>query len=139
MATNPTRKQKTFIERVRKTGDITSAYKESYDAQNMRDTDIKREAIGLLEKPGVFNGIIDDARSGLVFLIVNGLKEHATSPDIPPATRVKALELLGKMTDVGLYRKERGERADTSSSVDIEARIIAKLKALLPTLMKDSE
>jgi len=68
--------------------------------------------------------------SNLKALILHQLTIHALSPDTPPATRVRALELLGKSYDVGLF-VERKEITTINSSFDAKNKLMKQLKDAL--------
>jgi hypothetical protein len=71
-------------------------------------------------------------------LVVHQLTQHALNEDNPPAQRIKALELLGKTHDVGLFI-ERREVTTINSSMDIKARLLDQLKTFIRADVEDVE
>jgi hypothetical protein len=71
-------------------------------------------------------------------LVVHQLTQHALNEDNPPAQRIKALELLGKTHDVGLFI-ERREVTTINSSIDIKARLLDQLKTFIRADVEDVE
>jgi hypothetical protein len=71
-------------------------------------------------------------------LVTNRLLEESKNPD--PRIRIRALELLGKHSDVGLFT-DRSEVTITHQSTDeLKARLRAKLQRLIqkPNLAEDA-
>src|ERR1017187_2392392 len=61
----------------------------------------------------------------------NRLLEES-APTMPPAHRLKSLELLGKITEIALFT-ERSEMTVKKAPIeDLQARLYSKLKTLLP-------
>lgn len=71
-------------------------------------------------------------------LVVHQLTQHALNEDNPPAQRIKALELLGKTHDVGLF-VERRELLTINSSVDLKAKLLDQLKTFIRADVEDVE
>lgn len=61
--------------------------------------------------------------------ITNKLIEETTLPD--PRHRIKALELLGKISDVGLFSEKSEVTIKTDSVEDLETQIKSKLNKIL--------
>ena len=62
-------------------------------------------------------------------LVTDQLIQHAINEDVPHATRIRALELLGKLTEVASFT-ERRETVVHHSSTDIRARLIEQLRSV---------
>jgi hypothetical protein len=60
-------------------------------------------------------------------LTIHELTKHAISDDTAPAQRIKALELLGKITEVALFT-ERRETVVTTDSTEARAKLMAAMK-----------
>lgn len=60
-------------------------------------------------------------------LVINKLTEKVLDPEVKDAQHLKALELLGKVTEVAAFT-ERREVLKLSASVDIKARLVDYLK-----------
>lgn len=71
-------------------------------------------------------------------LVVHQLTQHALDEDNPPAQRIRALELLGKTHDVGLFVESKVVQT-ISSSVDIKSRLLDQLKTFIRADVEDVE
>lgn len=63
-------------------------------------------------------------------LTIHELTKHALDESFPPAQRVKALELLGKITEVALFT-ERREVVQVTDAGQIRERLMASLRLAL--------
>ena len=63
-------------------------------------------------------------------LVLNKLLLETESPD--PRVRVRALELIGKVTDVGMFTERKEVTVTHQSAEDVRERLRAKLAKLLP-------
>lgn len=61
-------------------------------------------------------------------MVTNKLIEEVDNPD--PRVRLKALELLGKISDVGLFSEKREVTVTHQNSDDLRAKLREKLQAL---------
>jgi hypothetical protein len=71
-------------------------------------------------------------------LTIHELTKHALDESFPPAQRVKALELLGKITEVALFT-ERREVVQVVDAGQIRERLMASLRLALKTDAIDVE
>lgn len=60
-------------------------------------------------------------------LAIHRITEKAIDPDCPPAQQLKALELLGKMTEVALFT-ERREVIQSVSSTDMKEKLMESIR-----------
>lgn len=60
-------------------------------------------------------------------MTIRALVRHAQDEEFPPAQRVKALELLGKITEVALFT-ERREVVKVTDSGEIRERLLASIR-----------
>ena len=65
-------------------------------------------------------------------LLVQQLVEHTLNPDFPPAQRMRALQLIGNLFEVGAFL-ERKESTIIHKSADIRARLLDRLQARAPS------
>jgi hypothetical protein len=65
-------------------------------------------------------------------LTIHELTKHALDESFPPAQRVKALELLGKITEVALFT-ERREVVQVSNPAEIKEKLLASLQLAMST------
>ena len=64
-------------------------------------------------------------------LLVQQLVEHTLDPDFPPAQRMRALQLIGNLFEVGAFL-ERKESTVIHKSADIRTRLLERLQARAP-------
>ena len=69
-------------------------------------------------------------------LAIQQLTEHSLNPDFPPAQRIKALELIGKMTEVALFT-ERREVVQVTDSAQIKERLMDTLRTITQAQVTD--
>ena len=60
-------------------------------------------------------------------LVIHELTKHALDTDCPPAQRIKALELLGKVSEVAAFT-ERKETIVVTQSADIRTKLLESLR-----------
>jgi hypothetical protein len=65
-------------------------------------------------------------------LLVQQLVEHSLNPEFPPAQRMRALQLIGNLFEVGAFL-ERKESTIVHKSADIRARLLDRLQARAPS------
>lgn len=136
-ATNPaniklTKKQKAFAEQVVETGNKTEAYRRAYNTNGKRTT-AAPSANKLSKNPNVNTYImaLNAAKSVEEYLLparlrsmaIHKLSQLALSDDIAPAQQLKALELVGKMTEVALFT-ERRELVHTMDSDTLKVKLM---------------
>jgi hypothetical protein len=63
--------------------------------------------------------------------VIDRLHAESTDPDNPPAARVRALELLGKLDVVGAFRERVATEAAEAAPADLAATLEARLRAVL--------
>ena len=63
-------------------------------------------------------------------LVIHQLTMHALAEEIPPAQRIKSLELLGKITEVGAFT-ERKESIVVHQSAQLKAKLLDQLKTIV--------
>lgn len=69
-------------------------------------------------------------------LLFSELIKHSLDEDFPPAQRVKCLELLGKLSDVGAFT-ERRESVVIHESSKIRERLLDQLKTIVSAEVKE--
>ena len=65
-------------------------------------------------------------------LLVQQLVQHSLDDDFPPAQRMRALQLIGNLFEVGAFL-ERKESTVIHKSADIRARLLDRLQARAPS------
>lgn len=141
-----TAKQSKFIDCVLGIGvenpmTLIDAYKASYDCKNFSDHNIRKEAHLLFHSPNITPTYEDrklqiEERQRMQSLnrshqIITGLEREANDFEHgSPTSRVRALELLGKLKDVRLFSSDISVE-DSRSSDQIKEELEKKLKTLL--------
>ena len=138
-----TDQQRSFVDALTKTKDITKAYKLAYNTENMRPSSIQREASKLvdsipiqkamtarLKEIGEEKGVCE--ATYIRRMVIENLKAEAMDRRNPGNIRVRCLELLGKIADVGLFNaKKEAETVEARTADQIEQAILARLEKAL--------
>lgn len=130
-----TSKQKAFAEEIAKGATKAGAYKKAYGSKGSSQTRSK-EASKLLQNPQL-TPYIDQIKlaiesqkylfpAHLRALAIQQLTEKALDPTIAPAIQVRCLELIGKMSDVGLFQ-ERKEIRETATTSEAKSKLMSTL------------
>jgi len=138
-----TAKQRKFAERIAMGDTKAGAYRAAYDS-NMKPHHDSLEGQRLAANPAVarqieaLNLAAEAARhatpAALRSLVIQQLTEHALSADVKPAQRLRALELLGKVTEVAAFT----ERREIVRSIDAAGARQALLESLRDALRSTS-
>ena len=131
-----TPKQREFARLVAMGETKAGAYREAYNSKGKPHTVGNRgyELAGRGEIQGVidaYQAAIEAAKyrtpAQLRELVIHQLTQHALDDSFPPAQRVKALELLGKVSEVAAFT-ERKETTIIKQSSDIRAKLLEHLQ-----------
>lgn len=133
-----TAKQERFVAEVIRGGTQADAYRVAYSASGMKPSAIYTEANRLMGHPEVARRLqanrdsmqrsaVSSALSRRRWIIERLELEAVSSSD---ATRVRALELLGKTTEVRLFT-DIVETTSTASPDEVRSELEARLTALL--------
>ena len=130
-----THKQKAFAEALAMTGNKAEAYRSAYDTHSTPKIQ-SQEGQALAKNPVIAMQVeaiklsIEAQKyllpAHLRALTIQKLTEKALDPDVNHAQQIKALELLGKITEVALF-SERKEIITTDTSATAKNRLIASL------------
>ena len=130
-----TKKQKAFAEALAKTGNKAEAYRQAYNTHS--SPKIQSQEGQALAKNPIISMQVEAIKlsleaekyllpSHLRALTIQKLTEKAIDPDVNHAQQIKALELLGKITEVALFT-ERKEITTNDSSAKAKDRLINTL------------
>lgn len=136
-----TKKQKDFAEAVAMGKPKAQAYREAYDTEAKPQTQAT-EAQKLMKNPHI-NTMIEAVKvsieaqkylfpAHLRSLAIQKLTEKALDDKVPPSVQVKALELIGKMTEVSLFT-ERKEIIKTDNTQDAKTKLLKTLAQAIAT------
>jgi len=130
-----THKQKAFAEALALTGNKAEAYRSAYDTKSSPKIQ-SQEGQALAKNPVIAMQVeaiklsIEAQKyllpAHLRALTIQKLTEKALDPDVNHAQQIKALELLGKITEVALF-SERKEIITTDTSATAKDRLIQSL------------
>lgn len=136
-----TAKQERFAFEVAQGSTLAAAYRAAYDAANMSQHAIHNEACKLMANPDVaarVDALVREKQAKashdaarIRAHVIERLHAESTDPDNPPAARVRALELLGKLDVVGAFRERVSNEAPEPAPADLEATLRARLQALI--------
>lgn len=136
-----TKKQKDFAEAVAMGKPKAQAYREAYDTQG-KPTTQATEAQKLMQNPNITSMIeavkvsIEAQKylfpAHLRSLAIQKLTEKALDDKVPPSVQVKALELIGKMTEVSLFT-ERKEIIKTDNTTEAKTKLLKTLAQAIAT------
>lgn len=139
-----TEKQETFAQGVANGLTLKDAYEKAYDATNMKRGTVYAEASRMMDDPKIAARVraLMDIRLNKTHAldamrirqhVFDRLMEESVDDDSPPAARIRALELLGKIDVVGMFKEVKaGPKDDDEGNV---AELEAKLKAALAKLI----
>jgi len=133
-----TAKQKSFARLVANGLTAAEAYRQSYNT-SASPKRVGDQAAMLKRDPRISSEInrlstLNEVREWhspqqIRSLVIERLQMEATNEDNPPNSRIRALELLGKVTEVAAFT-ERREQTVVHSSEQIRNQILDKLKSL---------
>lgn len=146
-----TPKQREFSFHVANGKTLVDSYRLAYDAENMSVAAVYREASKLMDHPKVaalVKQILDDRYDKSLInsvqhvrrYVFDRLMEESSDPANKGAERLKALEMLGKVDVIGMFRERREvEVVDKRRPEEIEREIREKLERFLqkPALSVD--
>lgn len=131
-----TAKQKNFAEELARGNTKVGAYRKAYNTKG-KPAHQRNDAYKLSLNPHVAQlaeriGLALEAQkyqtpAHIRALTIHELTVHAISEDTAPAQRIKALELLGKITEVALFT-ERRETVVTTDSSDARAKLMNAMR-----------
>lgn len=136
-ASNPaglrlTAKQKRFAEEIARGETKAGAYRKAY-AHKGKPKTASNEGQKLMKSPAI-SAQVDAMRlalerqkyttpAALRALVIDQLTEKVLDPEIPPAQQLKALHLLGQITEVAAFT-ERRETVRITASIDIREKLM---------------
>jgi hypothetical protein len=131
-----TKKQKAFAEEVVKSGNKTQAYRKAYDTQGKPATQSRKaQEVASLGKVSAYIQALEQAKEAETYLLPSRLRSIAIhrltglalNDDINPAQQLKALELIGKMTEVALFT-ERRELVKVTDSEQMRDQLMKSIR-----------
>ena len=134
--TKLTSKQRAFAKEVAMGNTKTGAYRKAYKTKGKPSTQ-SAEAQKLAKNPSIatqieaFKVALEASQhitpASLRALAIHKITEKALDPDVPPAQQLKALELLGKITEVALFT-ERREIVQVTNSKEMKDKLLNSIR-----------
>ena len=142
-----THKQKAFAEEIAKGESKAKAYRTAYNSKGSSHTQSK-EGTKLMQNPQISTHVeairlaIEAQKylfpTHLRALVIQQLTEKALDPDVNHAQQIKALELIGKFSDVNLFQERKEIKTDTNTT-DAKAKLLDTLSNAIRTSRTISE
>jgi len=140
-----TAKQKEFARQIALGETKAGAYRKSRETK-AKPASASREGQELMKNPAIVSQVeaykvaLEAQKfatpAHLRALTIHKLIEGALDPEMPPAQRVKCLELLGKITEVALFT-ERRETVVTHNSEKIREKLLASIRLAIKSEATD--
>ena len=134
-----THKQKQFARNIALGNTKTKAYRDAYKREGDSKT-VGNDAYKLSKRPEIITEIeaykiaIEAEKhrtpAQLKSLLIQQLVKHSLDEDFPPAQRVKCLELMGKLYEVGAF-EERKTTTIVHESAKVKERLLSQLKSVM--------
>ena len=134
--TKLTHKQRAFAKEVALGNTKTGAYRKVYKTKGKPSTQ-SAEAQKLTKNPSIatqieaFRVALEANQyitpASLRALAIHKITEKALDPDVPPAQQLRALELLGKITEVALFT-ERREIVQITNSQEMKDKLLNSIR-----------
>ena len=131
-----TAKQKRFAEEIAKGETKAEAYRRAYKHTGKPKT-ASNEGQKLMKSPAVsahveaFKLALERQKyttpAALRALVIDKLTEKVLDPEIPPAQQLKALHLLGQVTEVAAFT-ERRETVRITASADLRSQLLESIR-----------
>lgn len=131
-----TKKQKAFAEEVVKTGNKSAAYRKAYNTKGKPSTQSRKaQEVAKVGKVSAYIQALEQAKEAEKYLLparlrtiaIHRLTGLALNDEIAPAQQLKALELIGKMTEVALFT-ERRELIQTTDSSTMREQLLNSIR-----------
>ncbi|MFN7340154.1 MAG: hypothetical protein ACK5VI_03620 [Opitutia bacterium] len=118
----------------------SAAYRVAYDAEDMLPTSINCEASKIMSNPNIAQRIeelkalkqagerLDSAK--IRAHVIARLHIESLDPDSSPASRIRALELLGKLGGVGAFERQAEDNSLPQDADTVTKALRERLEAL---------
>jgi hypothetical protein len=136
-----THKQKAFCEQIAKGSTKAKAYRTAYDSKAKPHTQ-SQEGQRLMKNPSISHHVeairlaIEAQKylfpTHLRALVIQQLTEKALDPSVNHAQQIKALELIGKFSDVNLFQERKEVKTDTNTT-DAKTKLLETLTNAIST------
>ena len=144
-----TGKQERFIAELLKGNSASDAYRTAYNAKGMKDSAIHVEASKLKSNPKIAQRLkqgfkrkeeyAQTSALSLRHLVLEQLQKEALNPSNNESSRIRALELIGKTSDVGLFVERIETTTKDRTPEEVATEIESKLEEILTLPLPHSE
>ena len=135
-----TPKQEKFVQGVVSGMTASESYRNAYSTMNMKDSSVWTEASKLMSSPKVSQRVKLGmkrkneyaATTGLSLrqMVLEQLQKEALNTDNNEASRIRALELLGKVSEVALFTERLETTSSSKSSDEIRLELEQKIQSM---------
>ena len=135
-----TPKQEKFCPGVISGKTASESYRDSYSVENMKDSSVWTEASKLMSNPKVSQRIQQGIKRkneyavtsaiSLRQFIMEQLQKEATDTDNNESARIRALELLGKVSEVALFTERVESITNDKTSDEIRIELEQKIQQM---------
>ena len=135
-----TPKQEKFVQGVVSGMTASESYRNAYSNENIKDSSIWTEASKLMSSPKVSQRVKLGmkrkneyaATTGLSLrqMVLEQLQKEALNTDNNEASRIRALELLGKVSEVALFTERLETTSSSKSSDEIRLELEQKIQSM---------
>jgi len=140
-----TAKQRAFAQEVAKGNTKAQAYRNAYN-DNPAPSTIVTAPYNLAADPRVKREIeayrlaleAEKLRNPaqLKAHLIHQLVQHSINPETPPAQQIKALELIGKLYEVGAFEERKTTTVIHQKSGDLKAQLVERIKSVIDIELK---
>jgi len=144
-----TAKQERFIAELLKGNSASDSYRTAYNSKGMKASAIHVEASKLKANPKIAQRLkagykrkeeyAQASALSLRHLVLEQLQKEALNPTNNESSRIRALELLGKTSDVGLFVERIETTTKDRTPEEVANEIESKLEEILSLSMPHSE
>jgi len=135
-----TPKQEKFVQGVLSGKTASESYRNAYSTKNMKDSSIWTEASKLMSSPKVSQRVKQGLRrkseyastTGLSLrqMVLEQLQKEALNTENNESSRIRALELLGKVSEVALFTERLETTTSNKSSDEIKLELEHKIQSM---------
>ena len=135
-----TPKQEKFVQGVVSGMTASESYRNAYSTKNMKDSSIWTEASKLMSNPKVSQRVKQGMKrkseyastTGLSLrqMVLEQLQKEALDTNNNESSRIRALELLGKVSEVALFTERLETTTSNKSSDEIKLELEQKIQAM---------
>ncbi len=138
-----TPKQEKFVQGILSGLSGSDAYRNAYDCSKMKDNSIHRESSVLMSNPKIttrlkagYKRLEDSSITSAISLrrmVTEQLVKEAKDTDNNESSRIRALELIGKISEVALFTDRVETSTNDKTSAEIKLELEEKIQQMFGT------